>query len=581
MIAVATVATLCLGIGSLPVEQTAATQAQAAPFPMDLPSGYGAFQQTQPGMDTWSSVHESGEASFEVHHYLLAAPGAVTELVADNLRKTRWKPMLAEVKHQMTPWKGKWAAADAAGTSIEYLHTEESYRYLEQRLVVMDDHLIIANWDGPLDRKQAAEKALASFRIPKAWQPPPAPDVDLDRGYRPAQKPPDPIGHFHIRIDASDPSFETLIFEINWRPADGVKAAGKEWILPEGAQLIEATATKAHYSIKLFNKNQTSTPAGLVVATSGVSGFGGGWMAMPKLAEPPTNGYAPPPHTIEVLCPGFLEPLSGTSAARTEIDEESTVRFTQFQPNLQPKAWPYFVLGMYEYHKIGEHNIAIRRTSKAARYEKTVGTMARLQRGLNEWLSNSTSHWSVTTFRGCGDIILPGMLVFDENNQWLSDPVDGDWIDGNRRAGLARKLSSHVFGSQLTGIGHGSVFLNASLAEYAAWRILQSAGLATEADAMAEFWQKNETALGDLPRPLTLMPLADLQGAKRLMTRGAMVWMAIEKQATRPVLDQTLNALLKSHSQWTTEDLRAALEEHTKDSWLPFFQAHVYGKKRP
>ncbi len=579
MIAIATVATLCLGFPAVqaePVQTPAVT-----PFQMELPAGYSAFQQPQPGGEVWSSVHEAGDASFEVHHYLLAAPGAITDLVADNLRKTRWLPMLVEVKHQMTPWKGKWATVDAAGTSIEYLHTEDSYRYLEQRLVVLDDHLIIVNWEGNIGRKQAGEMALNSFRIPDAWRPQPAPEVDLDRGFRPGQQQPDPIGHFHIRVDATDPAFHQVDFEVTWRPADGVTPNGQQWRLPEGADLLEATPTKVSYRIRLFDQPSLAPPGGLIALASGMSGFGGAWLALPTGFEPTATRYAPPPHTLEILCPAFLEPLSGTSASKSTVNEETVVRYTQFQPNLDPTVWPYFVLGMYEYKKVGDHAAAIRKTSKASRYEKTLTALIRLQRGLSEWLPNATSHWSVTTFRGCGDLILPGMLVFDENNQWLADPVDADWIDGNRRAGLARKLSSHVFGRQLSGVGHGSVFLDASLAEYAAWRILQSSGLANEADTMVEFWLRNEKALDVLPRPLTLMPFADLQGAKRLMTRGALVWQAIEEKATRPKLDQALNALLKSNSKWTTEDLRKALDQHTNQSWLPFFQAHVYGKKRP
>ena len=133
----------------------------------------------------------------------------------------------------------------------------------------------------------------------------------------------------------------------------------------------------------------------------------------------------------------------------------------------------------------------------------------------------------------------------------------------------------------LTGIGNGAVFLDASLSEYAAWRILESAGLLSEADAMRTFWKSNEDALGKLPLPLTLMPLGDLQGGRRLMTRGALVWLAIEKRAGRLVLDKILNSKLDGSGFWSTEDLRLALEKHCEDDWLPFFQAHVYGRKHP
>ncbi|NQU49913.1 MAG: hypothetical protein HQ519_14770 [Planctomycetes bacterium] len=565
-------ATLWLGLSVAQVAET--------PFRIDLPAGYPAFSQPNPAEEAWISIHESGAANFEVRHFLLNAPGAITERVAENLRNTRWKPMLLGVQHTMVPWNGTWAGEVGAGTSIEYLH-DENQRYLEQRLVVLDEHLIIANWEGVIDQKQAAQKALASFKLPSIWKPLPAPEMDVHRGMRDSDQLASPIGHFFIRIDASENTFQSVHFDVTWTPADGVTPHGKVWYLPEGAQVEEVNKTSISYTIALFEGTRAAPKAGLLPGASGLSGLGGAWLAMPTSYTPTATSYIPPNYTLEIISPSYLEAISSSAIKENSVTEDGQQRRTLFEPCLNSKAWPYFVIGMFEYKKTAGHAIAIRRSSKAARFEKTLGLMARLQQGLTDWLPAARSQWSVATFPGAGDLIFPGLFVFDEANNWLSDPVDSDWFDGNRRAGLARKLSYHVFGRQVTGLGHGSVFLDASLSEYAAWRILESTSLIAEADAMQAFWIANEKALGELTRPLTLMPISDLQGAKRLMTRGALVWLAIEKRATRPLLDQTLNSILKSSEFWSTEDLRLALEKHTKEDWTPFFQAHVYGRKRP
>jgi aminopeptidase N len=65
------------------------------------------------------------------------------------------------------------------------------------------------------------------------------------------------------------------------------------------------------------------------------------------------------------------------------------------------------------------------------------------------------------------------------------------------------------------------------------------------------------------------------------MTRGALVWKAIEDRAGRANLDRILNQHLQRGGSWTTEDLRNALEAGTEREWTDWFRQHVYGRTLP
>ncbi|RMH02343.1 MAG: hypothetical protein D6702_09145, partial [Planctomycetota bacterium] len=191
--------------------------------------------------------------------------------------------------------------------------------------------------------------------------------------------------------------------------------------------------------------------------------------------------------------------------------------------------------------------------------------------------------WSVTSFAGTGDRVLPGLLVLDEERGWLQQPVDSAWgpAGGTRRRGLAELAAGRAFGLRLRGRGSAAPFLEASLTAYLARRILADLGHADEAEALLAAWRAHDQAAGELPAPLSLLPREDLFGAQRLLGRGPLVWLAIERRAGRDRLDAVLNGFLKAGGFWTTEELRRALEERTGESWEAFFRDHVYGRRPP
>jgi hypothetical protein len=77
------------------------------------------------------------------------------------------------------------------------------------------------------------------------------------------------------------------------------------------------------------------------------------------------------------------------------------------------------------------------------------------------------------------------------------------------------------------------------------------------------------------------MPPEDSFGARRLQSRGALVWQAIETRAGREVLDALLDTALAAGKPWSTTALQAALEARTDGEWSDFFRDHVYGRLTP
>jgi hypothetical protein len=96
-----------------------------------------------------------------------------------------------------------------------------------------------------------------------------------------------------------------------------------------------------------------------------------------------------------------------------------------------------------------------------------------------------------------------------------------------------------------------------------------------------QWWLARERQLPNLRIPLSLIPRGDLKGARRLLSRGALTWLAIEKKASRPVLDKILLSLAQHRPLWNTELLRGRLEIETKGKWQGFFANHIYGIQMP
>lgn len=550
------------------------------PFQLDLPAGYPGFSRVDtPDGPSWVSLREDQAAQFELRHFRLAALGARADLVAANIRKERWEPLMRGFGSEIKAWEGSWAGLTAAGHRIDYIYQDRSQTII-QRLLVDDDHLVIGTWEGDRASSSVAEKALHSFVLPAAWRGEKAPAFDEERGLGTTAEPLPPLGHYAVTIDATDPSWEQVGVTIEFTPAEGRKRAGKDWLLPDGAQLDEATPTSVRYRLGFVDEE------GVLVARDGITpgpsclaGLTPGWLAMPADLASADGRFPAPAVTLTLRSVPHLTALSDVRTANTWLEENT--RVTEFERREGGASWPVFALGFYDFQAIDERPLALRRSAESPTPERPVRLLNALSETASKIWPAANSTWSILTFPAAGDAVYPGLLVLDEGNRWLRDPLDAAWIDGSRRAGLARKLGYLWFGRQLAGRGHGAVFLEASLSEYAAWRLLEASGATADAKAMQRFWIETEQAAPPLPRPLSLMPREDLTGARRLMTRGALVWKGIEDRAGRAVLDRILNERLARGGHWTTEDLRSALEAATDRDWGDWFRQHVYGRAQP
>jgi len=558
----------------------ASLQVQSAPFQVELAEGYPAFKQVDSGQgETWVSLRADEKAQLEVRRLEIAAAGALPESIAENLRRGRWQPLLQGLGHKIKNWTGNWADLPAAGHRIDYV-TGEDARVVIQRLAVADVFLYIATWEGGLADSPAGSAALDSVKFNAEWLPAPPPKRDESRGLGPLAIAPPPSGHMYARVDASQPGFGTVRFELRYDPEGGPAPTSKDWMLPAGAQLIESTELTVSYKVELYDEESNPTPhAGMIAGASCLSGFGATWLGMPASLAGSDGRFAAPSVSMSVLSPSFLQTLSDVPSSKSWVEDQA--RVTEFARRRGGGSWPIFAIGYYEVQEVGARKLAVRRSATAVSSRGALEFLDRATTVAQRWLPAANTEWSALTFPGAGDQVFPGLFVFDEANRWFQDPVDGPWIDGNRRAGLARKVGYLLFGRQLPGRGQGQAFLEASLSEYAAWRILEAGGFTAEADAMVEFWIENERLSGDLKRPLTLLPWEELTGPRRLMSRGAMVWRALEARAGRAKLDKVLNARLAAGASWTTEDLRADLEAATEREWLPWFDQHVYGRILP
>ncbi|HEX9793081.1 MAG TPA: hypothetical protein VGC54_03780 [Planctomycetota bacterium] len=587
-----------------------------APFALDLPPGYTTFVPApNESGESFESLAAAGEDAgrFAVHSWLLAAPGARAELVAAHQRASFWTGQLRGVAHEMDAWEGPWSGRPAAGTIIAYTR-ERARRTAFERVLVIDDRLVIATWEGPQADAAEATTALDSFVLPAAWIPPPPPESDVERGLGPTARLLPSPGRMDVLFDYGDAALESftveIVFapgpdlpwaesEVFWRPppfariVDGAEAlADGRWRTPRG----EDGGVRLRYELPLERSEETvaglaeaAARHGLMVAYSRLAALDPLWLAAPEypgeLAQ--ASGVpTPPAWALEILMPAHFSAFSWTPATESGI-LASGVKRVRFPELAAGRAWPFFLAGAYRGETYAGRVAQLAVGARAHKQGEVVRFLDAMSAALADWLPPAdqgtapATAWRLATFDGVFDRALPGLLVLDDLQGWLVSPLDGPWMGATRRAGLAQRISARAFGMQLRGAGNGAVFLEPALAEYGAWRLLQATGHAADADALLASWRQGETLAGPLPRPLTLMPPADLTMGRRLLTRGALVWLAIEQRAGRAALDAVLRKALAVGGTWTTEVLREALEDETGSKWSDFFAAHVYGRREP
>ncbi|MDA0667485.1 MAG: hypothetical protein O3A95_07805 [Planctomycetota bacterium] len=560
-------------------------QTPSLPFQFDLPQGYSAFEESAEGPGSWVSTRKDEGASFRVRHYAVT-PGAIPAAVAKDIRDRMWAPRLHGIEHGFEAWAGKVDGIEAAGWIISYQADRSSMTILE-RIAIQGEAMTMVVWEGPSAGQEAASKILDDFTVPEAWLSMPAPEYDIYRGLGPsANAPMFPGG---LEIDVFLHSFavdEFFTVRITYIPGLApITTQDLSWVIPEGASVQEQVddlgGRRIVYRIPMDQASGLGGSYGITrLEGQEFSALNPLWLALPSPAASMRNVQAPAwKMTITHLA--NLEAIS-TSVTRKDFDEANKATITEFDGLQAGVAWPFFLIGDYELHQTSNQNWHLRLDSKATLPEDAMLEVMRLRKVLDEWLPRNHSHWNLASFAYIGDRVMPGLIVLDEQRNWFTSPVDGT-LDGlSRRTALARLLCQEPFGARLHGRGSAALFLEASLAEYATWRLLEAAGNQADADALQKQWRSSESQAGKLPQPLSMLESGDLYGPRRLLSFGPLVWQAIEKQCGREAFDAILREKMAEGFSWSTQDLEVALKAiNPKIDWDAFFLKHVYGRHLP
>lgn len=575
----------------------------AAPFEFELPEGYSPFAPREGRADSWAAARTVGGAQFVVDHFLLEHAGAFPGTVAEMRRQHFWTQDLQGREHRIEPWTGDWADEEAAGSDILF-ETETGSRALFERLLVLGDHLILASWEGPADARETGLEGLASFRVPPEWRPAPAEDFDEGRGLVPAAMLVPWEDRLEVTLDLSElgadalavalrlvprtPTGEPLLWELPRSPLVEVPAGSIEARPADGRLLVEPDADGSYrlgYRILLeAAEAEQLLGLGLYAQPNAVAFVDPGWLATPRPPAAPDGRPArwlPPAWELAVRLPVPYQAVSWADAGSEAFDEDSGSLEFAFPALPAGRGWPFLLVSRFREEEAAGRELWLRLGSPSSAFDGPARFLDLLSETLAEWLPAADEEWRLATWPASGSRALPGLVLLDELEGWLVEPVDAEWRGHSRRVGLARQIAVRPFGLQLRGAGSGAAFLESSLAEYTAWRLLESAGRTADAEALRRWWERREAEAGPLRQPLSTVPRSDLEGPQRLLSRGALVWLAIEQRAGRKTLDAVLNGFLERGTPWTTEDLRQALEAATSESWEPFFRRCVYGRELP
>ena len=202
-----------------------------------------------------------------------------------------------------------------------------------------------------------------------------------------------------------------------------------------------------------------------------------------------------------------------------------------------------------------------------------------LEKVLDAQLGTHKIPFTVSSFPYSGDRLFSGLLVFDEQRGWFDAPMDTSIDSFSRRVHLARILCEYRFGIESTGRGSAKMFLTRSLAEYLAQQLLEGAGYDDEAKSMSDFWKLNESNAGGLPQALSLTPVNDLYGARRLLSYGAIVWANIASKLGTEDFNELCRQIYSKPAYSADELLKMLMQASPDNDWSKYFQQHVFGNQ--
>jgi len=456
-----------------------------------------------------------------------------------------------------------------------------------QRIAIQGDSMTSVLWEGPTAGQSHAASILDAFVMPQAWLSIPAPKVDIYRGLGPHAEA--PLFPGKLEVEVFLPAFQEdayITVRTTYTPGLGpTPNQNFTWQLPAGAlaqkQEDDLGGRRVVYRIPMGEDSGFGAAYGITrLEGQEFSALNPLWLALPSPVLGMKN-VQPPAWKLSVTHLANLEALS-THVVSKSFDEINKAIITEFEAVPAGVAWPFFLIGDFRLRQTAGRNWHLRLNSNATLEEDAMREIVRLHKVLDQWMPGVSEHWTVASFAWIGDRVMPGLLVLDEQRGWFGAPVDSAYEGLSRRTGLAKLLCQEPFAVRSHARGSAALFLESSLAEYAAWRVLEAAGNQADADALLASWQLHEQQMGLLPLPLSLIEVGDLYGPRRLLSFGPLVWRAIEKNCGRAAFDAILRQQLQSQSWWSTADLEAALQTAKPAyAWDKFFRQHVYGRTLP
>jgi hypothetical protein len=109
--------------------------------------------------------------------------------------------------------------------------------------------------------------------------------------------------------------------------------------------------------------------------------------------------------------------------------------------------------------------------------------------------------------------------------------------------------------------------------------LLEGAGYADEAKSMSDFWESNESNAGSLPQALSLIPISDLYGARRLLSYGSIVWANIAGRLGPEKFNELCRQIYSKPAYSADELLKMLVQAAPDNDWSKYFQQHVFGNQ--
>lgn len=561
-------------------------QQAEVPFTLELPEGYEAFAPTPGRPGSWSARRGDGQAQVMVSHYDLGMPGAQLGAVLEDIATRKWRPMLAQLPDtSLERWSGEIGGLEAGGWEVRYRNGERAMA-ISERLALAGDRMVVLVWDGPEAAREGMESSLASLVVPAAWLPLPPPQVDPARGLGgglPLAFP----GSLRVEVDLRGfAEAQELAFLVVHEGEAATPNGG--WRLPLAAVRADRQesdpAASVRYRLKMDEDHGLGASYGITrLPGQTFAALDPLWLALPEELAASGRNYAPPAWSLRAFHSAHLRVMTARPVETVFQESDGTMVSTMAALEAG-RAWPFLVLGEYRLRRDDGVDWWLRLDAKARTPEEVVRAWKALE-------ASATKLWGVdmaptlASYPYVGDRVLPGLLLLDEEQGWFDRPMDGSLDSTPRLVALARLVAQQRFGARLRGSGTATQFLERSLAEFAAARLLETSGLSDAEALAAELradWRNREEEAGELPLPLSLLPIEDLYGPRRLLSFGPLVWEAIEGRIGREAFDAMLRKLLTEPRRWSCADLESLLAAAAPEAdWESFLRASVYGRELP